>query len=88
MKISYEASTQWVWNTIVTDNLLKDLGQIRVPTLIIRGEHDALVPQSWMERIKTEIPNLQLVVIKEAGHDALVEQPDQFVKIVYRFLVS
>jgi pimeloyl-ACP methyl ester carboxylesterase len=86
MRNSYEAITQNAWHAVVLENLFKDLSRIRVPTLILRGEHDALVSQSWMERVNARIPNSQLVVIKGACHMSLNEQPDQFNQAVFQFL--
>jgi pimeloyl-ACP methyl ester carboxylesterase len=86
MRNSYEAISQSLWRAVVFANLLKDLSRILVPTLIIRGEHDIVVPQDWTEEAVAKIPNAQLVLIKNASHLALIEQPNQFNQAVSQFL--
>ena len=55
----------------------KDLPSIAVPTLIVVGESDAITPPAMAETLNKNIPNSQLVVIKNAGHMTPMEQPDQ-----------
>jgi len=51
------------------------LSQIRVPTLLIVGEHDVISPPAEMQGIAAAIPGAKCVVISKAGHMAPMEQP-------------
>jgi 3-oxoadipate enol-lactonase len=51
------------------------LPQIEVPTLVIAGAEDALVPPTEMRQIAASVPNGQFVEIPEAGHMTTVENP-------------
>lgn len=52
-----------------------DLSQIRVPTLIIHGTLDVLVPPEQAEEAARRIPNARLIMIKNGGHDCCVRYP-------------
>jgi pimeloyl-ACP methyl ester carboxylesterase len=61
------------------------LHRIQVPTLLIWGESDRLVPVSYAKAYRALIPGAQLVVIPKAGHAPQVEQPELFCHHVYTF---
>ena len=65
-------------------NLLSRLKNI--PTQIIWGREDAIVPLSAGQVFKDSIPGSQLAIIDNAGHRPEIEQTDEFVRIVQRFL--
>ncbi|HLT78551.1 MAG TPA: alpha/beta hydrolase [Ferrovibrio sp.] len=54
-----------------------DLPNIRVPTLVLCGRHDALTPVEVHEEMARLIPGAELVIIEEAGHLPPMETPDQ-----------
>ncbi|HZM85085.1 MAG TPA: alpha/beta fold hydrolase [Blastocatellia bacterium] len=56
-------------------DLLPKLGSLRVPTLVIAGDHDFMVGAA--ERIARAIPGAELVTIKDCGHFAFLERPDE-----------
>jgi len=55
------------------------LHRIDVPTLLIWGENDGLVPPAFGEAYRKLIPGSRLVVIPAAGHAPFEEQPEAFV---------
>jgi pimeloyl-ACP methyl ester carboxylesterase len=63
-----------------------DLSGIRVPTLILVGEHDAITPPPVSESMSKLIRHPTLVIIKRAGHMAPMEQPDDVTTAMRRFL--
>jgi proline iminopeptidase len=56
-------------------DLLPKLAGLRVPTLVIAGDHDYMVGAA--ERIAAAIPGAEIVTIKECGHFAFLECPDE-----------
>lgn len=54
------------------------LGGIRVPTLVITGLEDTLIPSSESEAMAKAIPNAQLRLIPNAGHLVAFERADAF----------
>ena len=66
-------------------NDLESVPKISVPTLIVAGEKDKIfVPLS--EELHKRIKNSQLVIMKGAGHILNLEYPQEFNKMLDRFL--
>lgn len=68
--------------------LLQSLGRLRLPTLIVWGEHDALVPVEIGESYQRAIPDARLTVIDDCGHAVYMERPDAFFAAVMPFLTQ
>lgn len=62
------------------------LPSIQVPTLIVHGQEDQIIPSSEAELMAQAIPNSELHLIAKAGHLPNLEQPDEFDRIVISFL--
>jgi pimeloyl-ACP methyl ester carboxylesterase len=50
------------------DPVEEKLGEIEVPTLVVRPERDHLAPAEWVERVAKLIPDAELVVLPKAAH--------------------
>lgn len=70
----------------VNQNLIPLLPKIQAPTLLIWGENDTDTPVSDGKIMESEIPQAELVVLKNAGHYSFLDQSDQFCQIVSNFL--
>jgi len=68
------------------DNLLTELNQIKVPTLLLWGEDDLVTTMSVAETFHKNIPNSELVSVKNCGHAPMIEHPEWFAEQVDRFL--
>lgn len=71
------------------------LSGIKVPTLIIHGKSDGLIPNPYLnpgfpsdvfEKGEKEIPNAKRIEIDCAGHMIMMERPDEFNNAVINFL--
>lgn len=71
-------------NTVYMDQLAK----VRVPTLIVHGLHDSLVPLRFAQQAHALLPGSQLKVIPNAGHWPQREQPQEFLEAITAFLVD
>jgi pimeloyl-ACP methyl ester carboxylesterase len=58
---------------------------LRVPTLLVWGSEDLLVPLAVGEHWVGKIPGAELLVIEGAGHNPQIEVPDRFAEIVLAF---
>jgi pimeloyl-ACP methyl ester carboxylesterase len=47
-----------------------------VPTLVIAGEKDRLLPAKHARRIAAEVPHARLLELRGAGHCPMLEQPE------------
>jgi pimeloyl-ACP methyl ester carboxylesterase len=61
---------------------------IRLPTLIVWGDRDAVVPRGCAEAYQTVIAGSRIAEIAGAGHRPEIENPAQFVRIVEDFLAA
>jgi pimeloyl-ACP methyl ester carboxylesterase len=62
------------------------LGKIKIPTLIICGELDALTPPPIMMAMADKINNAEFVIIKNSGHMSPIENPEEANDSIARFL--
>ncbi|GAC1432686.1 MAG: alpha/beta hydrolase [Ktedonobacteraceae bacterium] len=68
------------------DPMEEHLPHVHVPTLVVRGSRDPIVPQDWAEKVNRLLPNSQLVVVQGAGHAVNFNSPDELVHLVRWFL--
>jgi pimeloyl-ACP methyl ester carboxylesterase len=68
--------------------LVKWLHRIDVPTLLVWGAKDGLVPPRFGEAYRALIPGSRLVVLPNAGHAPFDEQKDAFVATFSNFIGS
>jgi pimeloyl-ACP methyl ester carboxylesterase len=64
------------------------LAGIRVPTLIVHGEEDQVIPKSEAEAMAAVMPGSKLHLIAKAGHLPNLEQPGEFNRVVAGFVSS
>jgi 3-oxoadipate enol-lactonase len=62
------------------------LPNMRVRTLVIVGEHDAISPPGEMKAIAEAMPNARFVLIPNAGHMSPMENPDAVNAAIHEFL--
>ncbi|WP_366921831.1 alpha/beta hydrolase [Metallumcola ferriviriculae] len=67
-------------------NVIKNLGGINVPTLVICGVDDMLTPVSLSEELRRGIPMAHLELIPEAGHMVMIERPEAVNQAITKFL--
>jgi pimeloyl-ACP methyl ester carboxylesterase len=65
--------------------LAKWLHRITVPTLLLYGDKDGLVPPRFGEAYRAAIPGSRLVVLENAGHAPFDEQRDTFLTAFREF---
>jgi pimeloyl-ACP methyl ester carboxylesterase len=70
----------------IRNNLGEELGQIKVPTLLIWGKNDKVTPPFVAEDFHKLIPNSELAFIDECGHAPMMEVPAAFNEILEQFL--
>jgi len=63
-------------------------GVKKLPTLLVWGTKDAIVPRGCIEAYRKAIAGAKVVEIKDAGHRPEVENSDEFVRAVKAFLAS
>jgi 2-hydroxy-6-oxonona-2,4-dienedioate hydrolase len=57
-----------------------------MPTLVVRGELDPIVPQGWAETVTELLPHARLTVVERQAHALNLTAPAEFARIVRQFL--
>ncbi|NLM83139.1 MAG: alpha/beta hydrolase [Clostridiales bacterium] len=81
-------ATAAVAQTWIREVLFSDLEKIAVPTLIIQGRHDLIVPFALSEVQQQMIQDAILVPFELSGHGAFYDQKDDFNEVLLRFIES
>jgi pimeloyl-ACP methyl ester carboxylesterase len=70
------------------NNIMEQLGQIQVPTLVISGDDDRIVPTEQSLRLAKDIHGAELVVFNACGHLPQEECPQSFLQAVTPFIMK
>jgi 2-hydroxy-6-oxonona-2,4-dienedioate hydrolase len=65
-----------------------DLPRVRCPTLVVRGQLDPIVTQTWAEEITRLLPDGRLVVLPGAGHTINYAYPLELSRVITPFLLE
>lgn len=67
-------------------NLLPEIGDIQIPTLICHGVHDKVVPIAAGEAQQQLIKGAQLIRFEESGHGLFYEEKDRLTQALLSFV--
>ncbi len=68
------------------DGLSARYRELDVPTLLLWGDRDGVIPLWVGRRLERDMPDARLVVLEECGHMAPDERPEAAWEVVERFL--
>ena len=74
-----------MWH-IVRDDVRPLLPRITLPTLIVWGERDTLVPLRDAHAFRDGIPSSRLAILRGAAHNPMVDRPADFNRLLERFI--
>src|SRR5207249_1551923 len=69
-----------------TTSISSELKLLTLPTLIIWGEQDRVIPLADGTLMAQQIPHARFEVVKGAGHMPFYEKPSEFNRLVLEFL--
>jgi pimeloyl-ACP methyl ester carboxylesterase len=72
-----KAATEW---------LPAEFKKLTVPTLLVAGEYDQIIPAEMGRQAATLNPNVQLAILKDTAHFPMLEDPDTYLQNVREFL--
>jgi pimeloyl-ACP methyl ester carboxylesterase len=67
-------------------DVMKCVGEIRLPTLCVVGDRDAMTPVKYSDHLHRSIHGSLLEVVKEAGHMLPLEKPDEYNRHIGHFV--
>lgn len=62
------------------------LPSMHVPTLVVGGARDTVVPSRWLQEVTQLLPNGQFTIIDGAAHDVNYNSPQQLTQAVLKFI--
>jgi len=68
------------------DRIEKKLSRISVPSLVVRGERDAIVPQGWTAEVAEKLRAGDVRVIRGKGHALNYSAADELMRVIRPFL--
>jgi pimeloyl-ACP methyl ester carboxylesterase len=78
------AKTKALWTTreVIAH---EDLAAIRIPVLVISGDHDVIPIEQTLE-IYRALPHAQLCILPASGHATMQDRPEEFNRLTREFL--
>ncbi len=70
----------------LNDRIEEKLPRMNVPTLVVRGSLDTIVPQLWAEEATRLLPGGRLVVLPGAPHTVVYNAAPELVRVALPFL--
>ncbi len=67
-------------------NATEQISKISLPTLLLCGAEDKMTPSKYSEFLRDRIPGAQMALVPDAGHMAMLEQPEGVGRILSDFL--
>lgn len=67
-------------------NVTDRLGAVACPALVIVGEEDPGTPVEMARDIHAALPSAELAILRSASHLSNLEQPEEFNRVLVRFL--
>jgi 2-hydroxy-6-oxonona-2,4-dienedioate hydrolase len=72
----------------IRNNLGDELSNVKQPTLLVWGNNDTITPPFVGREFNKLIPNSELYFIDKCGHAPMMEVPDEFNRILDKFLTK
>ncbi|WP_299228427.1 alpha/beta hydrolase [uncultured Psychroserpens sp.] len=70
----------------IRHNMAKDLPKMNLPVCIIWGKNDSVTPPEVATEFHELLPDSDLFWIDKCGHAAMMEHPDEFNEVLYKWL--
>jgi pimeloyl-ACP methyl ester carboxylesterase len=84
--MSPESYTRQLMAAVTAPDISDEIGQITMPTLVIHGDADPLIPVANGRYLAEHIPGAQLILYPGVGHVPILEVPEQYNRDVLAFL--
>jgi pimeloyl-ACP methyl ester carboxylesterase len=72
----------------LTRPLLESAARLSLPTLVVWGQQDRIIPVAHAQIAARTIPGARLQIFDRCGHMPMLEYPDEFNKLVLEFLAG
>lgn len=83
-----EGAMRETFKRIVLEELVTSMKKVHVPTLLVWGAEDIIVPVPIAKKMKETIPNAELIILPNCGHGVSYKNPKGFTDAIYDFLLT
>lgn len=83
-----EGKMRETFKLVVQENLASIMESINIPTLLLWGEFDVIVPPAIAQKMEHVIGGARLIVVPDADHGVAFKEPKTFARYVDTFLRS
>ncbi|WP_408009225.1 alpha/beta fold hydrolase [Pseudalkalibacillus sp. A8] len=83
---SYQALNNGFGGFLREFDLINDLPQINVPTLVIAGRHDWITPVEENEIIHQQIQNSQFIIMENSSHSVFKDENEKAIQSIIQFV--
>ena len=73
---------------VFTHDVSERLHEVRIPTLVMHGTEDRLIPSTNSEQLASHITGARLILYPEAGHLFFIEKADEVNRDIRAFLTE
>ncbi len=85
--LNREMMTRVAWKPYMYNRQMAPLlCEVHVPTLLVWGDADAIVPRVCAEQYQRLVPDSQLEIVGDCGHAVDMERPAELADLVTRFV--
>ncbi len=70
---------------LLTPTVKEGASKLAMPTLIVWGDRDRLVPLAAVRHIAARFPRARLEVIRDCGHMPMIEEPERTIELMKKF---
>jgi len=63
-----------------------ELHQASIPTIIVSGSEDVLIPIKYQQEIKKYMKHASHIIVENVGHAMMYEKPEMFVSLINGFI--
>ena len=83
-----EGMMRETFKLVVQESLVVSMESINIPTLLLWGEFDVIVPPAIAQKMEHVIAGTQLIIVPDADHGVAFKEPKTFARYVDAFLRS
>jgi pimeloyl-ACP methyl ester carboxylesterase len=86
--MSAQATAINAWGAVPDRDRYGRLKDIKIPVLVVNGKTDIMVPTINSYILQQQLPDAELILYPDAGHGAIFQFPDVFVRDADQFLAG
>ncbi len=68
-------------------DVMEDIERIQAPALVVTGMEDQMTPPRYAQYLANKLPHASLVLVPDAGHMVMLEQPQVVARELLNFLM-